>query len=47
LWLKVAASNNNPRFIASYYFECVQQVGGTYYVMLSYEHKCCLLYECI
>ena len=28
MWLKVASSNNNPKFIASYYFECVRKVGG-------------------
>lgn len=29
LWLEVAYSNNNPRIIAGYYVDCVQQLGGT------------------
>ena len=34
MWLKVAASNNDPRFIASYYFKCVRQIGGWYNLIL-------------
>ena len=30
MWLKVASSNNNPRYIASFYCECVTKVGGSY-----------------
>ena len=33
MWLKVAASNNNPRFVASHYFERVRQVGGIFSLM--------------
>lgn len=29
LWLQVGHSNNNPRVIASYFYECVKQLGGT------------------
>ena len=28
MWLKVAASNNNPRFIVAHYFECIKHIGG-------------------
>jgi hypothetical protein len=28
MWLRVASSNNNPRFIASFYFQCVRETGG-------------------
>ena len=28
LWLEVGHSNNNPRVIASYFYECVMQLGG-------------------
>ena len=29
LWLEVASSNNDPRIVAQYYLDCVQQLGGT------------------
>lgn len=29
MWLEVGPSNNNPRIIAQYYVDCVQQMGGT------------------
>lgn len=29
MWLDVGPSNNDPRIIAQYYTECVQQIGGT------------------
>ncbi len=28
MWLEVANSNNNPSYIAHYYLDCVQQLGG-------------------
>ena len=28
MWLKVAASNNNPRFIVAHYFKCIKHIGG-------------------
>lgn len=28
LWLRVAASNNNPRYISSYYIQCVCEIEG-------------------
>ena len=28
LWLKVGKTNNNPRVIASYFLECVKELGG-------------------
>ena len=28
MWLKVCSSNNNPRYIASYFFNCVREAGG-------------------
>jgi len=31
IWLKAASSNNNPRYIAKFYVNCVQKIGG----------KCC------
>ena len=30
MWLRVASSNNNPRFIASFYFQCVRETGGSF-----------------
>ena len=27
LWLRVASSNNNPKIIASYYMDCIRQLG--------------------
>ena len=29
MWLKVGQSNNDPRVIAKYYIDCVQEIGGT------------------
>jgi len=35
LWLHAGNSNNNPRVIAWYYLQCVQELKGT----TSYNHK--------
>ena len=29
MWLKAASSNNNPRYFATFYTQCVQRIGGT------------------
>ena len=46
MWLRVASSNNNPRFIASFYFQCVCETGGSFReeelkYIYSYYKKCC------
>lgn len=33
MWLEVGHSNNNPRIIATYFHDCVKQIGGT-------PHRC-------
>ena len=30
MWLRVAQSNNDPRIIADYYLDCVEEVKGVY-----------------
>ena len=41
MWLKVASSNNNPRYIASFYCECVTKVGGSYSGNIIFLYQCC------
>ena len=36
LWMKVAPTNHNPKVIARYYLECVEQCGGIQVV-----YNCC------
>ena len=40
LWLKAASSNNNPRYIASFYMDCVKEIGGYYIGNCSNLCKC-------
>ncbi|KAK3730126.1 hypothetical protein QZH41_004830 [Actinostola sp. cb2023] len=32
MWLEIGASNNNPRIIASYFYDCIKQMGGVPYI---------------
>ena len=34
MWMKLAPSNHNPKIIARYYLECVENCGGTNTVLL-------------
>jgi len=35
LWLEVGPSNNNPRVIATYFHDCIQELGGTPHICRS------------
>ena len=34
MWLRVAASNNNPRYIAAFFFQCVREIGGCLFLKI-------------